>query len=217
MTDLSKTIAPKSDQLNADDLIAGPRVIKITKVSLTTIAEQPVALSFEGDNGKPFLPCKSMRRVLVTVWGQDGTSFVGRSLRLYRDDKVTFGAVAVGGIRISHMSHIDKPQTMALTATKASRKPFTVQPLETEAVKQMTPLLAEDDPILMKAKEEAAKGTESYKKWWLANKHIHQALLPHKEMLKDIAAHAGEPTQAEALSALLTNPIDDKTPVTENT
>lgn len=202
MTDLSKTIAPKSDQLNADDLIAGPRVIKITKVSLTTIAEQPVALNFEGDNGKPYLPCKSMRRVLVTVWGQDGASFVGRSMRLYRDDKVTFGAVSVGGIRISHMSHIDKDHTMALTASKTQRKPFTVKPLVDGSAPNPV-VLAEDDPILVKAKEEAAKGTESYKKWWLANKHVHQALLPHKEMLKELAASI--PDQL----------IDDKTPVKE--
>ncbi len=38
--------------------------------------------------------------------------------------------VAVGGIRISHLSHIDKPITMALTATKGSKKLFTVHPLE---------------------------------------------------------------------------------------
>lgn len=188
MTDLSKTIAPKSDQLNSDDLLTGPRVIKITKVSLTTIAEQPVALSFEGDNGKPFLPCKSMRRVLVTVWGQDGAAYVGRSMRLYRDDKVTFGAVAVGGIRISHMSHIDKPVTMALTATKASRKPFTVQPLSVDKLETSVPALSEDDPILVKAKEEATNGTESYTAWWRANPHVRDALKPHKDELKEICS-----------------------------
>jgi len=35
----------------------------------------------------------------------------------------------VGGIRISHMSHIDKPVTIALTATRGNKKPTTVQPL----------------------------------------------------------------------------------------
>jgi len=33
MTDMSLHIAPKSEQLNADDLIAGPRTITITSVS----------------------------------------------------------------------------------------------------------------------------------------------------------------------------------------
>ena len=62
--DLSQTIIPKSDQLNADDLIAGPRTIRITAVS-TGNAEQPVVINYEGDNGRPYKPSKSMRRILV--------------------------------------------------------------------------------------------------------------------------------------------------------
>lgn len=129
MTDLGLTIAPKSDQLNSDDLITGPRTIKIVKVSLCTEADQPIAINFEGDGGKPYKPCKSMRRVLVNVWGRNGNEYAGRSMTIYRDAAVQFGGMQVGGIRISHMSHIDKPATMALTATRANRKPFTVQPL----------------------------------------------------------------------------------------
>jgi len=129
MTDLSLTIDPKSDQLNADDLIGGPRTILVTRVSGRDTAEQPIAINFEGDNGKPYLPCKSMRRVLVQVWGKDGNQYPGRSMTLYRDPAVKFGGLEVGGIRISHMSHLDEPKTMALTATRASRKPFTVRPL----------------------------------------------------------------------------------------
>jgi hypothetical protein len=131
MTDLSTTIAPKSDQLNADDLISGPRTITITGVSYAS-AEQPIAISFEGDDRKPYMPCKSMRRVLVQVWGKDGNQYTGRSLTLYRDKEVIFGGQPVGGIRISHMTGIDKAVTMALTATRASRKPFTVKPLAIE-------------------------------------------------------------------------------------
>ncbi len=130
MTDLSQTIAPKSDQLNSDDLIAGPMTIKITKVSANPGSpEQPISLFFEGDGGKPYKPCKSMRRVLVNTWGSDGNKFPGRSMTLYRDPAVKFGGFDVGGIRISHMTDIAKPVTMALTASKANRKPFTVQPL----------------------------------------------------------------------------------------
>lgn len=131
MTDLRPTIIPKSDQLNADDLIGGPLTITVTKVSANpSSAEQPIAIAFEGDGGKPYFPCKSMRRVLVNTWGHDGNTFPGRSMTLYRDDKVQFGGLAVGGIRISHLSHIDKEVTMALTATRANRKPFTVKPLK---------------------------------------------------------------------------------------
>lgn len=129
MIDMSSTVAPKSDQLNADDLIGRSKTIRVTKVALLETPDQPIAIYYEGDNGKPYKPGKSMRRVLIMVWGDDGNKFVGRSMTLYRDEKVLFGGVAVGGIRISHMSHIDEPRTMALTATRAQRKPFTVQPL----------------------------------------------------------------------------------------
>lgn len=131
MIDLRGTIKPKSDQLNADDLIGGPITIRITAVAVGE-GEQPVSISYEGDGGKPYKPGKSMRRVLVNLWGPDGAVYVGRSLTLYRDEEVVFGGVAVGGIRISHMSHLQRETTMALTATKAKRKPFTVRPLAIE-------------------------------------------------------------------------------------
>jgi hypothetical protein len=132
--DVGATIAPKSDQLNADDLIVGPRTITLTAVKArasTGQGDQPIALHFDGDNGKPYLPCKSMRRVLVHVWGRDGAAYVGRSLTLFRDESVVFGGAAVGGIRISHMSEMTRPVTLSLTASKASRKPYVVQPLAT--------------------------------------------------------------------------------------
>ena len=127
--DLSKTIAPKSDQLNADDLIARSMTIKITNVTGKDGDAQPISIFFEGDNGKPYKPCKSMRRVLVMVWGDQGKEYIGRSMTIYRDPAVVFGGIAVGGIRITHMSHIDKEITMSLTASKQSRKPYTVKPL----------------------------------------------------------------------------------------
>jgi hypothetical protein len=130
--DLGATIAPKSDQLNADDLIVGPRTILVTAVKArasTGQGDQPVAVHFEGDNNKPYLPCKSMRRVLVHVWGRDGGAYVGRSMTLFRDESVVFGGAAVGGIRISHMSEMARSVTLSLTASKASRKPYVVQPL----------------------------------------------------------------------------------------
>lgn len=134
MTTMLDTIVPKSDQLNADDLIGRSITIKVTQVSLLG-GEQPVSIHFEGDGGKPYKPGKSMRRVLVQIWGADANNYIGRSMSLYRDDAVKFGGLDVGGIRISHMSHLTKPVTMALTATRASRKPFTVQPLAVAADK----------------------------------------------------------------------------------
>ncbi len=132
MIDISQTVAPRSDQLNADDLIVGPRTIRVTRVSKMSEPDQPIAIYFEGDGGKPYKPGKSMRRVMLRIWGADGSAYAGRRMTLFRDDGVQFGGVAVGGIRISHMSGISSAVTMALTATKAQRVPYTVKPLAEE-------------------------------------------------------------------------------------
>ncbi|MGU3668464.1 hypothetical protein ACLBX9_30145 [Methylobacterium sp. A49B] len=167
MTDLSQTIAPKSDQLNADDLIGGPRTIKVTRVSAMKEPDQPIAIYFEGDNGKPYKPGKSMRRVLVRIWGVDGSAYAGRRMTLYRDDAVQFGGVAVGGIRISHMSGLSSAVTMPLTEKRASRRPFTVKPLPEEQApkrdndrQQGTKRTLEDV-----AREKARSGQEVYDEW----------------------------------------------------
>ena len=126
--DITATLEAKSSQLNTDDLIAGPKTIKITKVSAGS-AEQPVAVSFEGDGGKPWYPCKSMRRVLVAAWGADASQYVGRQVTLFRDPSVIYGGIAVGGIRVSHLSHLDGPLSIALTMTRQKRSPYKVIPL----------------------------------------------------------------------------------------
>ena len=125
---MSDVIVPKSDQINADDLIGRDMTITIRDVQIRGGQEQPVSIFFEGSE-KAFRPCKSMSRVLVAAWGADAKQYLGRSLTLYRDPTVKWGGLDVGGIRISHMSHIEKPMTMALTATKGSRKPYTVKVL----------------------------------------------------------------------------------------
>lgn len=142
MSDMAPTIVPKSDQLNSDDLIGGPRTITIASVSIAAGDEQPVSFRFDGDNNKPFMPCKSMRRVVVMLWGGDTKAYPGRSMTLYRDPDVTWGGMKVGGIRISHMSHIDEDTTLVLTATKKTRAPFRVKVLrETKPAAVGVPLI----------------------------------------------------------------------------
>ena len=126
--DITATLEAKSSQLNTDDLIAGPKTITIAKVAAGS-AEQPVAVSFEGDGGKPWYPCKSMRRVLVAAWGADASQYVGRRVTLFRDPSVIYGGIAVGGIRVSHLSDLDGPLSIALTVTRQKRSPYKVQPL----------------------------------------------------------------------------------------
>lgn len=129
--DMSKVIAPKSDQMNADDLVAGPRTIRVTGVDIKA-GEQPISVHFEGDNGKPWKPCKTTARLMVAAWGPDASQYKGRSLTLYRDPTVKWAGMEVGGIRISHMSHIDADMVYAATVTKGKRAPIRVKPLKAE-------------------------------------------------------------------------------------
>ena len=123
-----KAIAPKSDQLNGDDLISGPITIKVVKVHVRDADQQPIDVHYDNDNGKPYKPCKSMGRVLAQCWGGP-SKWIGKTMTLYRDEKVTWAGMEVGGIRISHLSDIAKPITMSLSASNKSKKPYTVQPL----------------------------------------------------------------------------------------
>lgn len=143
MVDLSKHTAPKSDQLNADDLIGGPMTVRITDVREMGGADQPIAISFEGDNGKPYKPCKSMMRALMFVWGPDGSQYIGRSIRLWRDPSVTWGGEEIGGIRISHMSDMREPMEFPLTATRGKRKLYRVEPLEVRQRKSPAEIVEE--------------------------------------------------------------------------
>lgn len=126
--DISPTIEPNSDQLNADDLIAGPQTVTITDVTKGS-SEQPVNIHLAEYPRRAYRPSKSMRRVLVAAWGTDAAAYVGRRLTLYRDPDITFGREKVGGIRISAMSGIDKPLTVPLTVSRGKRARVTIQPL----------------------------------------------------------------------------------------
>jgi hypothetical protein len=50
-------------------------------------------------------------------------------MTLFGDPSVKWGGIAIGGIRLSHVSHITKPLTIALTETRGKRKPYSVDPL----------------------------------------------------------------------------------------
>jgi hypothetical protein len=159
---LSTTIIPKSDQLNADDLIAGPRTITIIAVEAGS-TEQPVLIRYEGDNGRPYKPGKSMRRVLVAMWGSDGSAYVGRRLTLYCDKTVTFGPDTTGGIRISHASDIAEPIEIALTVKRGKRKPFRVEPMPATQARSAS---ADLQMLTDIGESKARAGMETLRAWW---------------------------------------------------
>lgn len=126
--DLTNTIQAKSDQVNADDLISGPITVTIESVSAGS-AEQPVDIHLVERPGKAYRPSKSMRRVMVACWGKEASAYAGHRLTLYRDPSIKFGGEAIGGIKISHLSHIDKRQSIALTVKRGQRQMHIVDPL----------------------------------------------------------------------------------------
>jgi hypothetical protein len=128
--DLRPTIVPKSDQLNAEQLLAGPMTIRVSGVTVTNSAEQPVTIHYDGDDGRPYKPCKTMRKVLILAWGHDGSAWAGKSMTLFNDPAVKFGGQSVGGIRISHVSHIERDIAVALTATKGKKTLHTIKALK---------------------------------------------------------------------------------------
>lgn len=166
--DMTSTIIPKSDQTNYDDLISGPITITITSVSKGS-AEQPVSIHYEGATGRPYKPSKSMRRVLVTIWGKDATDYVGRKLTLYGDPTVRFGADVVGGIKISHASHIDSAVTMALTKSRGKKEQFRVDPMAAESPKADLGALPEHWPQWTNEERGdymATQGLDKLQAWW---------------------------------------------------
>lgn len=126
--DISRSIEPNSSQVNADDLIASDRTVTITGVEAGS-AEQPVFVHLQEIPDRTWRPSKSMRRVLVAAWGPEAANYVGRRVTLTRNPEITFGREKVGGIEVAAMSHLEKPLSVALTATRGKRKNFTVQPL----------------------------------------------------------------------------------------
>jgi hypothetical protein len=140
ITDLRSTIIPRSDQLNAEQLLGGPMILTVSEVRAGGGEDQPVSIFHETFPDRPYKPCKTMRKVLILAWGPDGTKWVGKSMELYNEPSVKFGGEIVGGIRISRLSDIPKEIKVSLTATKGRKALHEIGPLKVS--KQATDVLA---------------------------------------------------------------------------
>jgi hypothetical protein len=125
--DLTESIQPRSDQVNADDLITGPATYTVRDV-VGGKAEQPFDFMLV-ETARAYRPSKTMRRVIVAAWGPKAEAYAGRRLTLYREPTIKFGGQTVGGIRVSHMSHIDQRVEVMLQVTRGKREKFVVDPL----------------------------------------------------------------------------------------
>ena len=160
--DITGTIQPDSTQINADDLIGGPVTVTIREVTKGK-AEQPVNIHLQEYPDRAYRPSKTMRRVIVSAWGPDASTYAGRRMTLFRNPDIRFGKEVVGGIQISALSHIDKPLKQALTVARGKRQSFVVHPLKTPPQQQPTTITQETwDEINSLATE---KGVENVPEW----------------------------------------------------
>lgn len=135
--DIAAASAPRSDQLNADSLIAGPITVTVESVHRGN-KEQPIIIELEGHPGTPWKPCKGMLRILIAGWSDNPREWIGKRLTLFRNPAVKYAGVAVGGIEISHMSDIPKQLEATKTIAKGIKSPFIVKRLEPEAPATLT-------------------------------------------------------------------------------
>jgi len=134
ISDLSGTIKSKSDQLNADDLIAGQITIQVEGITRVNDPKQPIQIYYYGCEGKPFKPCLTVRRILIALWGKDGSQWTDRLMNLYVDASVSFGSQKnIGGIRVNAVSHISSAATISLTVRRGMKQHFVIQPIPLES------------------------------------------------------------------------------------
>jgi len=126
--DITAALAPKSDQLDAVDLVGSPpQVFTVTDVSEGN-AEQPVNIRL-AEFPRVWRPSKGMLRVLAGCWGKVTADWVGRRVELYTDPDVMFGPDRVGGVRISRLSHIDKRTSVPMIIKRGKSGSWNVDPL----------------------------------------------------------------------------------------
>ena len=148
-------IMPKSDQLNADDLVGRSIVVRILGVKVLRTPEQPVTITIS--DHKPYKPCKGMQRVLVQLIGEDPKTWVGRWLLLYRDPEAKWAGEPVGGIRIGGISGIQSDCTVPVTINKKQRAQH--------EVKRLTPPTASPEEQALAAFQSVAKSAVTERGW----------------------------------------------------
>jgi hypothetical protein len=159
--DLTKALAPKSDQLDFADLDgSAPQAFTITDVSENgseLADQQPVNIKL-AEFPRVWRPSKGMLRVLADNWGKDVKVWIGRQVELYGDPNVYFGKEKRGGTRISRLSHISSSKSTLVNPRGGKGAYWTVKPLPAA------------EPVPTEADVQASTDTDLLRSWW---KHAH--------------------------------------------
>ena len=127
-------IQKNTDQLNYEDFLGGvTRIVTIAKVEKGR-KEAQYDISIKEDS-RYWRPPATVLKLLVLAYGDDDSNWIGKRAQLFGDPDVKMKGQKVGGIRISHLSHLDKPLTASLTVTRGQSAVFTVQPIPEREMK----------------------------------------------------------------------------------
>jgi hypothetical protein len=172
--DLTKALAPKSDQLDFADLDgSAPQVFTITAVSENgseLADQQPVNITL-AEFPRVWRPSKGMLRVLADNWGKDVKVWVGRQVELYGDPNVYFGKEKRGGTRISRLSHISSSKSTLVNPRGGKGAYWTVKPLPAA------------EPVPTEADVQASTDTDLLRSWW-QHAHLQPAIKARVDELK---------------------------------
>lgn len=131
--DVTKLCEARSDQLNAIDLVSGPRVVKITDVKIVS-GDQPIHVVLDGDAKRPWKCSKSSVRVLAACYGVDANNWIGKHIEIYCDETVVWGGLQVGGVRQSKAEGLSKPLRVMLTKSRQKKEATVIAPLSSDDI-----------------------------------------------------------------------------------
>ncbi len=133
----------KSDRLNYEDFIMGPKEFTIARLGKKVDQGTPrLLIFFEGYESTPYWPSLGMRKCLSNPdgWGEAPFSeWIGRRMTLFGEPTVVYAGKEMGGIQISHISHIKSEYTTKITLRRGLRIDFTIEPLATTSKQSATP------------------------------------------------------------------------------
>ena len=174
MADITETLAPKSDQLDAIDLHhSGPQTFTVERVVVNK-SDQPVSITLR-EFPRVWRPSKNMRRVLADCWGVDSAAWTGGRFTLYADMSVKFGNETPGGIRISHISGIERARKVPIILTRGKSALYAVEPLPD------VPAAPTEDDV------NASTDTKQLGDWWRAHPNLRPAIEARVDALKQDA------------------------------
>lgn len=129
-------IKKNTDQLNYEDFIGGVLMtVTIAKVEKGR-KEAQYDIALVGDD-RYWRPPATVLKLLKLAYGDEAANWEGKHAALYGDPDVKMKNVKVGGIRVSHLSHIEKPLTPSLVITRGQSAVFTVNPMAEAEVRRM--------------------------------------------------------------------------------